>query len=442
MLHKLFIAFFILFLSVGVAHEASAKVVIQLDINGAIGPATQDYIRDGIAHAQEKKADFILLKMNTPGGFDTAMRNINASILASPLPFITYVAPEGSRAASAGTYILYASHIAAMAPSTHLGAATPVSLDPFAMEEQKNKGPAEKTTMEKKTINDSIAYIKDLAKLRGRNVEWAEKMVAESASLQSDEALRLGVIDVVAVGTSDLLQQINGRKVSVQNQPYSIDSKDAHVEPFERDWRLKFLEVITDPSIVYILLMIGIWGLFFEFVNPGLIFPGVAGGISLLIALYALQLLPIDYTGLALIVLGILFMGSEVFVTSYGVLGIGGVIAFVVGSILLFDQKDYAPPWTLIIGMSVISLAFFLGVVGFALKARTRKVVSGKEALPSSRAIVQESFKTKGWVRVEGELWKARTTIPLQKGQEVQIIKCEGLELTVKPLNSQGKKHV
>lgn len=438
MLHKLLIALCILF----TLQEASAKVAIQLDINGAIGPATQDYIRDGIAHAQEKKADFILLKMNTPGGFDTAMRNINASILASPLPFVTYVAPEGSRAASAGTYILYASHIAAMAPSTHLGAATPVSLDPFGMEEEKNKEPSEKTTMEKKTLNDSIAYIKDLANLRGRNAEWAEKMVTESASLQSDEALRLGVIDIVATNTSDLFRQINGRSVSVQNQPYSIDSEDVQVETFERDWRLKFLEVITDPSIAYILLMIGIWGLFFEFVNPGFILPGVVGGISLLIALYAFQLLPIDYTGLALIILGILFMGSELFVTSYGVLGIGGVIAFVIGSILLFDQKDYAPPWTIIIGMSAISLAFFIAVIGFAIKARARKVVSGIEALPSSIAIAQESFKTKGWVRVEGELWKARTTIPLQKGEEAQIIKCEGLELTVKPIKSKGQKHV
>lgn len=442
MLHKLFIALSVLFLSVSAAHEASAKLAIQLNIDGAIGPATQDYIRDGITYAQEKKADFILLKINTPGGLDSAMRNINASILTSPLPFVTYVAPEGSRAASAGTYILYASHIAAMAPSTHLGAATPVSIDPFSMGEQKEKIPKEQTTMEKKTLNDFVAYIKDLANLRGRNAEWAEKMVTESTSLQSDEALRLGVIDVVASNTSDLFRQINGRSISVQNQPYQIDSEDVHVENFEQDWRLKFLEVIADPSIAYILLMVGIWGLFFEFVNPGFILPGVIGGISLLVALYAFQLLPIDYTGLALIILGILFMGSELFVTSYGVLGIGGVIAFVIGSILLFDQKDYSPPWTIIIGMSVISLAFFLGVIGFAVKARKRKVVSGKEALPSTIAIAQEDFQTKGWVRVEGELWKARTTIPLQKGEEAQIIKCEGLELTVKPLKSKGQKHV
>ncbi|MBY0273526.1 MAG: nodulation protein NfeD [Alphaproteobacteria bacterium] len=438
MLHKLLTAILVLF----TLQEASAKLAIQLNIDGAIGPAAQDYIRDGITYAQEKKADFILLKINTPGGLDTAMRNINASILASPLPFVTYVAPEGSRAASAGTYILYASHIAAMAPSTHLGAATPVSIEPLSMETPKEKGLKDQTTMEKKSINDSAAYIKGLANLRGRNAQWAEKMVIESASLQSDEALRLGVIDVVASNTSDLFQQINGLNISVQNQPYQIDSKDVHIENFDWDWRLKFLEVITDPSIAYILLMIGIWGLFFEFVNPGFILPGVIGGISLLMALYAFQLLPIDYTGLALIILGILFMGSELFVTSYGVLGIGGVIAFVIGSILLFDQKDYSPPWTIIIGMSAISLTFFLGVIGFAIQARKRKVVSGKEALPSTIAIVQEDFKTKGWVRVEGELWKARTTIPLQKGEEVQIIKCEGLELTVKPLKSKGQKHV
>lgn len=259
MLHKLLTAILVLF----TLQEASAKLAIQLDINGAIGPATQDYIKDGITYAQEKKADFILLKMNTPGGLDTAMRNINASILASPLPFVTYVAPEGSRAASAGTYILYASHIAAMAPSTHLGAATPVSIEPFSMGEQKEKAPKEQTTMEKKSINDSAAYIKGLANLRGRNAEWAEKMVIESASLQSDEALRLRVIDVISPNTSDLFRQINGRSVSVENQPYRINSEDVHIETFEPDWRLKFLEIITDPSIAYVLLMIGIWGLFF-----------------------------------------------------------------------------------------------------------------------------------------------------------------------------------
>jgi len=443
MLRRLPLAIVVLFLNFASSHEVQAQSkVLQLDIDGAIGPATQDYISKGVAHAVSQKADFILLKMNTPGGFDTATRNIIKTIIASPLPIVTYVAPEGSRAASAGSYILYASHIAAMAPATHLGAATPVSLDPFAMEEQKDKAPHEKTTMEKKTLSDSVAYIKGLAQLRGRNVEWAERMVSASESLQSNEALRLGVIDVLARDTADLFHQINGRTVMVQNHPQIIKAQDVQVERYERDWRLKFLEVITDPSIAYILLIIGMWGLFFEFVNPGFILPGVAGAISLLIALYAFQLLPINYSGLALVIIGIIFMASEAFVTSYGILGIGGLVAFVVGSILLFDQKDYAPPWSIVIGMSATSLGFFLVIIGLALRAQRRKIVSGMEALPGTRAIAQESFKKRGWVRVEGELWKAKTNTPLNEGEELQIIKCDGLELTVKPLKSQGKKHV
>lgn len=443
MLYKRLFTLFVFFLSLSFPYVLNAQIkVIQLDIDGAIGPATQDYIEEGIDYAHAKEASFVLLKMNTPGGFDTATRNIVKTIIASPLPIVTYVAPEGSRAASAGTYILYASHIAAMAPATHLGAATPIPIDPFAMGEQPEKTPQVKTTTEKKALSDSLAYIKGLAQLRGRNVEWAEKMVSASESLQSNEALRFGVIDILALNRSDLFKQIDGRTVTVQSQPHVIKAQDVQVEPYERDWRLKFLEVITDPSIAYILLIIGMWGLFFEFVNPGFIFPGVTGAISLLVALYAFQLLPIDYTGLALIIIGIIFMAAEVFVTSYGILGIGGLVAFVVGSILLFDQKEYAPPWAIIIGMSATSLAFFLVILSLVFRAQRRKVVSGKEALPSTHAIVQEAFKEHGWVRVEGELWKAKTKTPVHAGEKVRIIKCDGLELTIKPLKMKGKNHV
>jgi len=406
------------------------KTVVLLEVDGSIGPATQDYIHTGIKHAASEHAECVILKLNTPGGFDRAMRDIIKDIFASPLPIVTYVAPEGSRAASAGTYILYASHIAAMAPATNVGAATPVNLDVMGAEQPK---PKELSSEEKKVLSDSVAYVKGLAHLRHRNAEWAEKAVKEAASLPSDEALKLNVIDMVAQDIPDLLKQMNGRSVAVQNQVKVLDTENVKVEVWEPDWRTRFLQVITDPSIAYILLIIGIWGLFFEFLNPGYVLPGVAGTIALLLALYAFQLLPIHYSGLALIIAGMLFIASEIYIPSYGALGGGGLIAFVIGSILLFDLKGYATPWGLIIGMSVATVSFFLLALGLALKARRRKIVSGYEALSGRMAIVQKDFKGLGWVKVDGELWQARSPLPLKKGQVVEVVKCEGLELIVRP---------
>lgn len=436
---------FALFFMVQSQHTFANKNVILLEVDGSIGPATQDYIHQGIEQAVSKKAAFVILRLNTPGGLITSMREIVRDILASPLPIVTYVAPEGSRAASAGTYILYASHIAAMAPATHLGAATPINLDILGsglpQEEKSKEKSADQSTEQKKMLSDSIAYIKGLAQLRHRNVDWAEKAVKEAASLQADEALNLNVIDIVAQNIPDLLKQLNGRSVNVQNQTKVLSTQDLKVEAWEPDWRLRFLGVITDPSIAYILLIIGIWGLFFEFLNPGFILPGVAGTIALLLALYAFQLLPIHYTGLALTIAGIAFIASELYVPSYGVLGGGGLIAFFIGSVLLFDLKGYTTPWGLIIGMSAATLGFFLFILGFAIKARKRKIVSGHEALVGTIAIVQKDFEGVGWVKVDGELWKARSPLPFKKGQEVEVVKCEGLELMVKPLSQKGAKH-
>ena len=431
------ISFTLLFFMKSSQAYANNNIII-LEINGAIGPATQDYIHQGIEHAISEQAEFVIIKLNTPGGLDKAMREVIKDILGSPLPIVTYVAPEGSRAASAGTYILYASHVAAMAPATHLGAATPVNLEVLGSEMIKDDHPKEKSAEERKMLNDAIAYIKGLAHLRGRNAEWAEKAVKEAASLQSDEALKLGVIDIVAQNIPDLLKQLDGRKVDIQNQVKILKTKDLKVELWEPNWRIQFLEVITDPSISYLLLIIGIWGLFFEFMNPGFVLPGVAGTIALLLALYAFQLLPIHYTGLALTIAGIIFMASELFIPSYGVLSFGGVIAFFVGSVLLLDLKGYATPWGLIIGMSIASLSFFLIIIGLALKARKRKIVSGHEALIGTIAIVQKDFEGLGWVKVDGELWKARSSSPLKKGQKVEVVKCEGLELIVRPLGQKG----
>lgn len=417
------------------------KTVLLLEVDGSIGPATQDYIHTGIEHAVSEQAELVILRLNTPGGFDKSMRDIIKDILHSPIPIVTYVAPEGSRAASAGTYILYASHIAAMAPATNVGAATPISLGIFGSGTPKENKQQALSTEEKKVLSDAIAYIKGLAQLRHRNADWAEKAVKEAASLQSDEALQLNVIDIVAQNIPDLLKQLNGRSVEVQNKVEVLNTQNVKVKVWEPNWRIRFLEVITDPSIAYILLIIGIWGLFFEFLNPGYVLPGVAGSIALLLALYAFQLLPVHYTGLALTIAGLLFIASELYVPSYGVLGGGGLIAFFVGSVLLLDLKGYAIPWGLIIGMSAASSIFFLLILGFAVKARKRKVVSGYEALSGSIAIVQNDFKGLGWVKVDGELWKARSPLSLKKGQEVEVIKCEGLELIVRPQNQKGDKH-
>ncbi|MBY0500562.1 MAG: nodulation protein NfeD [Alphaproteobacteria bacterium] len=418
----------------------ASKTVVLLDVKGAIGPATEEYIHQGIEHAFSENAEFIILRLNTPGGLDKAMRSIIQDIISAPLPIITYVGPEGSRAASAGTYILYASHIAAMAPATNLGAATPISLDVVGSEMGKEKHPQEKSAEEKKILSDSIAYLKGLAHLRHRNEEWAEQTVKDAASLQSDEALNLKVIDMVAQNIPDLLKQLNGVPVTVQNQVKVLQTQDLNVEVWEPDWRLRFLEVITDPSIAYILLIIGIWGLFFEFYNPGFVLPGVVGTIALLLALYAFQLLPIHYTGLALTLVGIGFMAAELFVPSYGVLSAGGLIAFFVGSVLLLDLNGYQTPWGLIIGMSIASISFFLFIIGFAIKARRRKLVSGSETLIGMIGVVQNDFKDAGWVKIEGELWKAHTPLPLKKGESVRIVKCKGLEVIVKPLDQKEAK--
>ena len=417
------------------------KKAFLLTVDGGIGPATQEYIFEGIKTATVQNAQMVILKLNTPGGLDNATRGIIRDILSSPIPIVTYVAPQGSRAASAGTYILLASHIAAMAPTTHLGAATPVTLDFMgdAMQKEKQKKPSPE---EKKMLSDSIAYIKGLAELRGRNVEWAEKAVTEAASLQAKEALRLGVIDVIASDIPELLKEINGRKVVVQNEEHIIETQGMEVQPLDPDWRLEFLTTITDPRVAYLLLIIGIWGLFFEFLNPGYILPGVAGLISFLVGLYAFQLLPVHYTGLALTIVGILFMAAEFYTPTYGVLGGGGLIAFFIGSILLFDMEGYTTPWTLIMGMTFASAGFLLFVLGFILRSAKRRVVSGMDAMVGEIAIVQANFQDKGWVRVDGEIWKARSKVPLKKGQEVEIVKCKGLELKVRPLSHKGEKDV
>ncbi len=422
--------------------SGSQPVAWLLRIDGAIGPATSDYLTSNFAAAAAAKARVLVLAMDTPGGLDSAMREIIRAILDSPVPVVSYVSPQGARAASAGTYILYASHIAAMAPATNLGAATPVQIgggmgmpelgkpgDKAGEEAESAQDTA--SASENKIINDAVAYIRSLAELRGRNIEWAEQAVREASSLPAHEALEMNVIDLMADNVADLVQKIDGRQVTIHGQTLELDTDAIVIKEVNPDWRNRFLSVITDPNVAYILMLIGIYGLFLEFYNPGGIIPGVAGAIALLIALYAFQVLPVNYAGLALIGLGITLMVMEAFVPSTGILGIGGVIAFVVGSVILMDteSKAFQIALPLIIAVAAFSVFLLVIIVGMLMRSRRAALVSGDSAMLSEMAEVMEDFTEKGLVRVHGELWQAVSERPVKKGQLLPIKAIKGLEL-------------
>ncbi|MHB1947860.1 MAG: NfeD family protein [Gammaproteobacteria bacterium] len=409
---------------------AHAYLAVQLDVVGAIGPATQDYIVRGLHYAEDHHAQIVIIRLDTPGGLDASMRGIDRAILASTVPVVTFVAPEGARAASAGTYILYASHIAAMAPGTNLGAASPVAIGDLSTPEENKKTPS---TMENKVKNDASAYIRSLAQMHGRNAQWAENAVRQASSLSADEAMKNKVIDLTARDVPELLQKINGRTVTVNSTQEVIHSNPISVVTVKPDWRYQFLSIITDPSIAYILLLIGIYGLFFEFYNPGLVLPGVAGVICLIIALYAFQLLPINYAGFSLLLLGIVFMIIEVVVSSFGIIGIGGIIAFVLGSIFLFDtnQPGFSIAWQLILMMGLLSAAFFFTIIHLAIGSMRKKVVTGREEIIGKIGEVLAGNKQVCQVMVLGEIWNARSTHHLEAGEKVRVTNISGLMLTV-----------
>ncbi len=485
--------------------SAASSTATVLEIKGAIGPATSHYVVRGIESAQKAGARLVILELDTPGGLDGAMRDIIRAILASTVPVATYVYPPGARAASAGTYILYASHIAAMAPATNLGAATPVSIggepvpepnppatnptskpestpksdsapdsdaatkpdstpkqhatrkpdsavkgdaaaksdqpdsaqpsDPDPTDKPSPQFPVPSTAMERKVINDAVAYIRGLAELRGRNADWAEQAVRGAASLSATAALKQKVIDVIARDIPDLLTQIDGREVKIANRTERLATRDLTIQRVQPDWRTELLAVITNPTIAYGLMLIGIYGLLFEGYNPGAVLPGVAGTIALLLALFAFQILSVNYAGLALVALGVGMIIAEFFFPAFGSLGLGGLIAFVVGSLILFDTDvpgmNIALP---VIGaVATVGGLVIVGIVYIAARAIRRPVVTGVQGMIGDSAEVVQSFTGRGRVRYRGELWNARSNAELHAGQTARIVKVEGLTLWVEP---------
>jgi membrane-bound serine protease (ClpP class) len=418
---------------------------ILVNVQGPVGPATMDFLVDSLEEAALRNAELLIIRLDTPGGLDASTRDIVKAILNSPVPVATFVAPEGARAASAGTYILYASHIAAMSPATNVGAATPVNIigpkppgqkgDSGVEEEDSGPSPDSGDAMSRKVINDSVAYVRGLANKHGRNADWAELAVRDAASITAEEALEIGVIDLIAQDVADLLEQSHGRTVEVQGRDRVLDTSSLLVEQLEPDWKSELLAVITSPTIAYLLLLIGVYGLILEGYNPGAILPGVVGAICLLTALYAFQMLPVNYAGFALIVLGIILIIGEAMAPSFGALGIGGVISIVIGSIILIDTDvpGFKVSRPLIGAIALASSIGLLAIIGSAMKARQRPVVAGREELVGAKGTALMDFENRGNVFVHSERWSAVTESPLRKGQVIVVTGIDGLTLEVRP---------
>lgn len=435
-----------------------ADTAALVTIDGAIGPPTAMYVQDAMERAEKMGASIIILRMDTPGGLSVSMRDIIKDVLASPVPVIGFVAPAGARAASAGTYILYATHVAAMAPATNVGAATPVSIggamgggseqpdEGNKSDKSKDKGENEPSSSgdaeRRKILNDSVAFIRSLAERRGRNADWAEKAVRDAASLSADEAVAHNVADLKADSVPALLKAIDGWRVEIGGRTITLHTADLQVVEIQPGWRVQALSVISNPTLAYLLLLAGIFGLAIELFSPGLIFPGVAGGICLLVALFAFQVLPVNFAGLALLAFGLALLIAEALVPSFGVLGFGGIVAFVLGSVMLMDTNipGYSISIGLIVGISTAAAAALALILSMLWRSRRRPVVTGDEAMQGENVVALEDFSDEGWVRVHGEIWRARTSRPLHKGERARIAAMDGLTLIVEADNGQSTK--
>ncbi|MBU4610896.1 nodulation protein NfeD [Achromobacter sp. GG226] len=425
--------------------DPAAPIAIQLELTGAIGPAATEYVERGLAQAAEADAPFVILRIDTPGGLVSSMRDINRAILGAPMPVIGYVAPGGAQAASAGAFILYATHLAAMAPGTNVGAATPVSMGGAPEEpapkpgegEEPARTPPVSDASHDKAVNDAVAYLRSLADLHGRNADWAESAVRDAASLPSAEALSQGVVEIVATDTASLLKQADGRTVRLGEREVTLQTAGVTVEVHAPDWRTRLLAAVTNPNLAYILLLIGIYGIIFEVMSPGAIFPGVLGGVALLTALFALNMLPITFAGAGLLLLGVALMVAEAFTATFGLLGVAGLAVFAVGSVLLFDGDiaGFTLATPVIVLASLASLVLLAVVLAAVMRAHRRRVVTGDEALLQDTGEVLRWSGLHGQVHAQGETWQARAAGPLAVGQRVRITARDGLTIVVEPLN-------
>ncbi|MBB4373589.1 membrane-bound serine protease (ClpP class) [Bradyrhizobium sp. cir1] len=427
--------------------EESGRVALIVSIDGAIGPASASYVKEALAKASERRAEVVLLRMNTPGGLNSSMREIIADVLASPIPVVGYVAPSGAHAASAGTYILYATHIAAMAPGTNIGAATPVQIGgplpglpggtPDKGGKDKKDGDREsepKDAMTAKATNDAVAFIRSLAELRGRNVDWAEKAVREAATLSANAALEAHAIDLVARDQAELLRQLDGRVVEVAGgKTQRLVTRDAAVEAVDPGRISRFLAVITDPNVAFILLMVGIYGLIFEFMSPGAVAPGVVGAICLLIGLYALNLLPVNYAGFALMLVGLVLLTIEAFNPTV-VIGLGGIIAFVLGALMLFrgEAPGYQLSWWVIGITTAVFAGFALVVLGSLRRVRMAPALVGAKAMRGLPAEVLDWDGNEGHVFAHGERWRARGAETFKPGEMAEVANVVDLTLLIR----------
>lgn len=426
--------------------QSGGGTAVLVEIKDAIGPATKEHFLAALSHAQESRAELLVLKLDTPGGLDASMRDMIQGILASGIPVVTFVAPSGARAASAGTFILYASHVAAMAPGTNLGAATPVPIggspppdgkDNAAKDgERKDQAAAPAgSASDRKAVNDAIAYIRSLADLRGRDPQFAEAAVRDAASLPAREALERGVIDLIATDVPELLAALDGREISMAHETQVLKTAGIAIERVEMTWRTSLLAVLTNPLVAYGLLIVGLYGLMFEGYSPGAVLPGVIGAICLLLGLYALQVLSVNFAGLALVMLGVGMMVTEFFVPSFGALGFGGLVAFVIGSVVLMDVETpgFESSRALIGGIAAFAGSAMLATMWMAMRARRRPVVTGMEQLVGDVAVAMTDFDSHGPVRIYGEQWNAISSVPVTRGQRLRVERVDGLTLHVSP---------